>query len=73
MCFGIVKANVSIRQMKVVDGLLHEWHKLVSEIDFAFAVSLTNSGNLNQAQPACERDSSGGLRRIARRTYTRLR
>jgi len=31
MCFGIVKANVSIRQMKVVDGLLREWGGVVFE------------------------------------------
>jgi hypothetical protein len=47
MCFGIVKANVSMRQIKVVDGLLRGWAKLVSEIDFAFAASLTFAGNLN--------------------------
>jgi len=37
MCFGIVKANVSMRQIKVVDGLIGEWAKLVFGIEFAFA------------------------------------
>jgi len=44
MCFGIVKANVSIQQMNIVDGLLPEWGGFVFEIDSAFAASLTYLG-----------------------------
>jgi len=47
MSFGIVKANVSMRQIRVVDMLPREWAKLVSEIDFAFAAPLS----IGQSEP----------------------
>ena len=55
MCLGIVKANVSMRQIKVVDGLIRGWAKLVFGIDIAFAESLSIAGNLNWKEQRTER------------------